>query len=115
MQYASYAEVIEDDEGEARGRERQALERSIGLMEIASMDGASSAERATAIVFTGKLWGVFLEDLAVPGNALPKALRAQIISIGIWIMRELERIRNDPDKGFADVVTVSKAIRDGLL
>lgn len=115
MYHASYAEALEDDQGEARGREREALERSIGLMEIASQPGATSADRAAAIVFTSKLWGVFLADLAAPGNGLPKPLRAQIISIGIWVMRELERIRDEPGNGFADVVAVSKAIRDGLL
>jgi flagellar protein FlaF len=115
MQHQRYAEILDDDQGEARGREREALERSISLMEIAAEDLASPADKAAAIMFTSKLWAVLLEDLAVSDNCLPKELRAQIISIGIWIMRELERLRDEPGNDFDDVVTVSKAIRDGLL
>ncbi|MBN9267041.1 MAG: flagellar biosynthesis regulator FlhF, partial [Hyphomicrobium sp.] len=47
-------------------------------------------------------------------NGLPKALKAQLVSIGIWILRELESARTDDAKGFEDVIVVSKAIRDGL-
>ena len=56
-----------------------------------------------------------VEDLADPCNNLPKAMRAQIISIGIWILRELEDIRTGKAEGFADVKAVSQPIRDGLL
>lgn len=114
MQIATYAELLEEDQEQARGREREALERSISLMELAEADGGSVSGRAAAIAFTSKLWGVLLEDLASSSNGLPKQLRAQIISIGIWIMRELELLRGEDDRSFDDVIVVSRAIRDGL-
>lgn len=115
MARAQYAEIQADDQKEARDRERIALSRSIDLMEIAAMESASSTDIAMAITFSRKLWTVLVEDLAAPANGLPKELRAQLISIGIWVLRELESIRAEPGKGFGDAIAVSKAIRDGLL
>lgn len=110
-----YSELLQDDSREARERERLAIDRSIALMEIAAAEFASSADMAKAVVFTNKLWAVLIEDLANPANGLPKELRAQIVSIGIWILREIEAIRTGERKSFEDVIQVSKAIREGLL
>lgn len=114
MYSRQYAEALEDSQDDARERERSAIDHSIFLMERAEDEGASQGSRAKAIFFTGQLWAVLVEDLADPGNALPKDLRAQIISIGIWIIKELERLRNGDVESFADIVAVSKSIRDGI-
>ena len=105
---------VEDDQQLARERERAALDQSITMLEQGDAAGAGSVQGAEAIAFTTKLWTLLIEDLADAGNGLPKELRAQLVSIGIWILRDLESTRNDPSKGFADVIAVSKAIRDGL-
>lgn len=114
MQNLQYAEILEDDEALARERERMAFDRSIELMERADRDGASSVDTAKAIIFTNTLWAFLIEDLARPTNGLPKELRAKLISIGIWTMREIEKMRIGDRKSFADVIQVSKAIRGGL-
>ena len=114
MQRIQYGELLEDDQQVARERERAAFEQSILLLEQASEPGAPLATAAAAIAFTSKLWTLLVEDLACPENGLPKELRAQLVSIGIWILRELEGVRTDQTKGLGDVIVVSKAIRDGL-
>ncbi len=115
MSRQQYAEVLEDDFGEARERERNALEQSIAIFHRAESQGASAQDRIEAILFANKLWSVMVEDLANPENSLPHQLRAQIVSIGIWVLRETEALRSDPARSFADIVAVSEAIRDGLL
>ena len=114
MQRIQYGDLLEDDQQVARERERMALDQSISMLEQADAIGGSSVHAAEAIAFTGKLWSTLIEDLADEGNGLPKPLRAQLVSIGIWILRDLEGARTDASKGFADVIAVSKAIRDGL-
>jgi len=114
MQRIQYGDLLEDDQQVARERERVALDQSILLLEQAAAPGAALAAAAEAIAFTGKLWTVLVEDLASPENSLPKQLKAQLVSIGIWILRELEAARTDGSKGLSDVIVVSKAIRDGL-
>jgi flagellar protein FlaF len=114
MQRIQYGDLLEDDQQVARERERVALDQSILLLEQAAAPGAALAAAAEAIAFTSKLWAVLVEDLASPENGLPKQLKAQLVSIGIWILRELEAARTDESKRLSDVIVVSKAIRDGL-
>lgn len=114
MQRIPYGDLLEDDQQVARERERVALDQSILLLEQADAPGAALSAAAEAISFTSKLWTLLVEDLANPENGLPRELKAQLMSIGIWILRELETARTGAVKGFADVIVVSKAIRDGL-
>jgi flagellar protein FlaF len=88
MYQFSYAEVLDETPRGARERERHAISHS--------------------------LWGAFLEDLASPDNDLPQKLRADLISIGLWIMRECEQIRLEKSSNFKGIIEVSAAIRDGL-
>jgi len=52
--------------------------------------------------------------LSSPDNDLPAALRADLISIGIWVMREAEQIRLEKSSNFKGIIEVSQAISDGL-
>jgi flagellar biosynthesis activator protein FlaF len=109
-----YAEVLEDAPKAARERERQALERSIELLQKAQASGARSQQATEALTYLRQLWTVFIEDLASPENDLPQALRADLISIGLWVMREAENIRLEKADSFKDLIDVSTAIAEGL-
>ena len=109
-----YAEIEEDSPTDARDRERQLLERSIGLLEKAADKGAGSFEAIEAVHFTIRLWSMLLEDLASNDNALPNELRASLISIGIWILRETDAIRKGESKNFKGILDITKIIRDGM-
>ena len=50
----------------------------------------------------------------MPENDLPQALRADLISIGLWVMREAEQIRLEKSTNFKGIIEVSATIRDGL-
>jgi len=114
MYQFSYAEVLDETPSGARERERQAIERSIDLLEAADKSGPRSREAIEAVLYVRRLWGVLIEDLADPENDLPQALRADLISIGLWIMREAEQIRLEKSSNFRGIIEVSSAIRDGL-
>jgi flagellar protein FlaF len=114
MHKTHYADMLEDGAAQARQRERMALDRSISLMQGAARADSGPADAAAAISFTARLWTVLIEDLAAPDNGLPKELRAQLVSIGIWILRELEAMRSGSQTSFAGLIEVSAAIRDGL-
>ena len=109
-----YAEIEEDSPADARERERQLLDQSIELLEKADREGPKSFARVDAIHFTIRLWSALLEDLASPDNALPKELRANLISIGIWILREADKIRKDESDNIKGIVDITKIIRDGM-
>ncbi|MDX2202961.1 MAG: flagellar biosynthesis regulator FlaF [Hyphomicrobiaceae bacterium] len=114
MYQFSYAEVLDDAPASAREREHQAIERSIELLRAAQQAGTSSRECVEAMLFVRRLWSFFLEDLALPENELPKALRADLISIGLWVLKEVEQIRLEKSDNFKGLIEVSEQIRDGL-
>src|SRR5262245_24107297 len=106
MYQFSYAEVLDETPRGARERERQAIDRSIELLEAADKAGPGSRESIEAVLFVRRLWATLVEDLASPENDLPKNLRADLISIGLWIMREAEQIRLDKSSNFRGIVEV---------
>lgn len=114
MYQFSYAEVLDETPKGARERERQAIDRSIELLREADRAGVNSRESIEAVLYVRRLWGLLIEDLARPENDLPKALRADLISIGLWIMREAEEIRLEKSDNFKGLIDVSMSIRDGL-
>ena len=113
-QKAAYAEMLEDTPRLARERERAAIERAVELLRLAQGKGAGSREAAEALLYLNRLWSIFMEDLVSPENDLPRELRANLISIGIWVMREADQIRLGQSDNFSALIDVMKAIGEGL-
>lgn len=108
----SYNEILEDSGHESRRREREAFDKVIGMLASAQEKGASSREAAEALYALRMLWTVLMEDLASNENALPDDLRANLISIGIWMLKEAAAIGNGLD--FDAMIAINTMIRDGL-
>ncbi len=114
MYQFTYAEVVDDSPQEMRARERDAMDRAVDLLERAQRAGARTPEALDALTYTRRLWTIFIDDLGSKGNDLPEALRAQLISIGIWVMKEIERLRTGATENFNDLIEINAIIRDGL-
>lgn len=114
MYHFSYAEVLDDNPSEMRARERKALERSIDLLKAAQAAGPHSREQVEAYTFSMRLWTILVEDLGMAENQLPKQLRADLVSIGLWVMRELENIRMERSSNYKGVIEVTQSIAQGL-
>lgn len=110
----SYAEIMEDDPNIARDRERQVLERSIELLEVAKLRESYGKDGIEAIFYTRRVWTRFIDDLKQPENELPVELKANLISIAIWILRECEQIRRRNSKNYQGIIDVTTIIKDGL-
>ncbi len=109
-----YSEIDEDSAVDARARERELLDRSIDLLTKARDEGTNSMATVEAIHFTVRFWSMILEDIASPENSFTEELRAGIISVGIWILKECERIRQGESDNFTGVIDVTKIIREGF-
>lgn len=114
MFQTAYDEALIDSPKEARARERDVISRSIEFMEAADKAGPLSREAIVAANFLRQLWTILIEDLASPGNELPPMLRAQLISIGLWIMRHAEDISMERQTSFRPAIDISKLILEGL-
>jgi flagellar biosynthesis activator protein FlaF len=114
MYQASYAEVLDDSNSAARSHERRAFDQAIELLGLAERRGRRSREAIEALLFVTRLWNLLLQDLASEENQLPVPLRANLISIGIWVLKEAERIRREESDNFAGLIQVCDSIRGGL-
>jgi flagellar protein FlaF len=114
MYQFSYAEIMADDVADSREREKQVLDRAVTLLRAAEHRGRESREAVEALYYTRRVWVALIDDLRLADNQLPANLKADLISIGIWILKEVDRIRMRQSvnfKGIADIITI---IRDGL-
>lgn len=114
MYQFSYAEIQQDDLAEAKDRERQLLDRSIELLRDAKQRGAQSSEGREALFFVRRIWVRFIEDLGSSENELDAELRANLISVGIWILKESEKVRSGQSQNFDGIIEITGIIRDGL-
>ena len=110
----AYKDIASDDFTAERANEAMAIDHAISLMKEGQEKGMDSVEAVKARHFVRRLWLYFLDDLTDPGNGLPDALKAQIISIGIWAVKETERIEQGAVASFDDLAGIMKIIRDGL-
>jgi len=110
----SYEETLSDSSGRHRENERLALEQSVALLKSAERAGPQSREAVEAIFFLNRLWSFFLDDLAKPENGLPDELRASLISIGIWMLKEADAISKGNSRNFAGLIDISNVIAEGL-
>ncbi len=110
----AYNEVIDDSRQTMRAREHQAMDRVIAMLRAAQEKGPLSRERVEALFYLRRLWTIFLDDLNDPNNELPGQLRAGIISIGIWMMKEIERVRGRLTDDLTPMIEINELIRDGL-
>ncbi len=110
----SYEETLNESGGRQRDNEREAIAQSVALLKSAEKAGPQSREAVDAIIFLNRLWSFFLEDLAKPENGLPDDVRAKLISIGIWMLKEAQAISNGKSRNFAGLIDVSNVIAEGL-
>jgi flagellar biosynthesis activator protein FlaF len=110
----AYNDVIEDSHKAMRAREQAAMDRVIGMLRAAQEKGPQSRERVDALFYLRRLWMIFIDDLNDPNNELPDQLRAGIISIGLWMMKEIDRVREGLSNDLTPMIEINELIRDGL-
>ena len=57
----------------------------------------------------------YLSSLGSPENQLPQKLRADLISVGIGLLKEADAIRRGESTDFASLKEISQTIADGLM
>lgn len=114
MYQFSYADVLSDDMSEARRVEREAFDEVLRRLDVARARGPGSREAAEALYYLDRYWKILLEDLAHPENGLPGPLKASLISIGLWVLREIEALRLGRAHSFDALIEINGIIRDGL-
>jgi flagellar protein FlaF len=76
-------------------------------------EAAASGALAEALDANRKLWNVLSADCSVPGNALPLALRGQIISLALWVARYSSDVLRD-GADLEPLIDINRTMMEGL-
>ena len=114
MTFEAYEMVVEDSSGEARARERHVLSAGVDRLERLRNESFSDEELIESLLYIRRMWAVFIEDLSHPENGLPEKLRADLISIGLWAIKEADRLREGRSNDVAQLIDINRLIRDAL-
>jgi flagellar biosynthesis activator protein FlaF len=84
-----------------------------GLVRVKEEVGLDAAQVAQALEVNRKLWNVLSADCSAPENKLPRALRAQIISLALWVAKYSSQVLREGAE-IDPLIDVNRAIMEGL-
>src|SRR5271170_2764673 len=105
MSHQAYQQAAERAEQPRDSEYRLFGEVTRALMDAAKVPADDFATRIRALDWNRRLWMALASDCAQPGNALAPALRAQIISLSLWVGRHTSLVMRNED-GFDDLIEV---------
>jgi flagellar protein FlaF len=83
------------------------------LIDAAAADPTDLGVRIDALDWNRRLWSTLATDCASPDNQLPTALRAQIISLSLWVNRHSSQVMRRTE-GFEPLIELNRNIMQGL-
>ncbi|HEX4180269.1 MAG TPA: flagellar biosynthesis regulator FlaF [Caulobacteraceae bacterium] len=91
--------------------------RLFGQVTRALMDAAATphdlAKRVDALDWNRRLWSTLAADCAQPENRLSSDVRAQIISLSMWVGRHTSAIVRR-EEGFEALIDLNRTMMQGL-
>ena len=114
MYPSAYHDIMEAGGASTRSREKEALERSLTLLRQAREAGFRTHRGIEAIYTTNRIWSFLIEDLSLSDNELPDAVRANLISIGIHVLKRLADLRAGEASAADDIIDITEIIQGGL-
>ena len=83
------------------------------LLEVEKLDRTKFRERMEALDWNRRMWSVLAADCSVDGNGLPEMVRANIISLSIWVNKHTSLVmRNQEEIG--PLIEINRIIMQGL-
>jgi flagellar biosynthesis activator protein FlaF len=83
------------------------------LIDAAALDPKDFAGRIDALDWNRRVWSALAQDCASDGNTLPAPVRAQIISLSIWVGRHTSAVMRR-EAEIEALIDVNRAIMQGL-
>ena len=113
MSLQAYQRAAEQAEGPKQTEYRLFGLVTRALMEAAAVEEKELGRRIKALHWNRRLWATIAGDCANPNNGLPMELRANIISLSIWVDRHTSDVMRR--KGaIQPLIDVNRAIMQGL-
>ena len=82
---------------------------------MAAKDLARTDSRVAIALHRNKeLWGTLMTDCASNDNGLPETLRAQVMSVAIWVNRHSSNVLRE-NAPIEPLISINRTIMEGLL
>ena len=113
MSIQAYQNAAKKTEGPRQTEYRAFAVATRGLIDAAGRPETEVGRRAEALAANRRLWSLLASDCAADGNALPQGLRAQIISLSIFVDRHSSAVMRSG--ATLDVlIDINRTIMQGL-
>ncbi|RCL03193.1 MAG: flagellar protein FlaF [Candidatus Tokpelaia sp. JSC189] len=109
-----YKDTIEESVQNVREHEAALFNRCVKLLQAAQKAGLKTPEVLDAVIFIRKLWSVLIKDLGQEVNVFSGEMKASLISIGFFFLKEIDRLEKGEEIDFDTLIEISHSIRDGL-
>jgi len=81
------------------GLSGRALEAEAFLQAARSLDTAAAGSAIKGLRFTHSLWTILQADVLGKNNTLPEKLKSDLLSLSVFVDREITRALTDPTPG----------------
>ena len=114
MQADTYVRMSQTAPSVAREQEREAFDAGLALMDEAKAAPPQSPTSIDAARHMQRLWGYLIKDLSDPSNDLSDELKANLISIGLWVLKETDAIIAGTSENWSGLIEINRTVREGL-
>lgn len=83
------------------------------LLAASEVPATDFQTRIKALDWNRRMWGALANDCAHDGNGLPQQLRANIISLSLWVGRHTSAVMRREEE-FAPLIELNRTIMQGL-
>ena len=113
MSIQAYQTTAQKTEGPRQTEYRAFAVATRGLIDAVALPVTEVGRRGEALARNRQLWSLLAADCAGEGNILPKPLRAQIISLSIFVDRHTSAVMRE-GASIDILVEINRTIMQGL-
>ena len=113
MSIQAYQNAVKKTEGPRQTEYRAFAVATRSLIDAASLPDTEVGRRAEALATNRRLWSLLAADCAAEGNSLPQGLRAQIISLSLFVDRHSSAVMRD-GAAWDVLIDINRTIMQGL-
>lgn len=114
MRANAYEDVHDLSSDVLRERECLAFDQGLALLEAAKGAPGDREAAQRAVRHLQTLWGFLIRDLSNPANDLSDDLKTNLVSIGLWVMRETDAILAGTSDNWTALIEINTTVREGL-
>jgi flagellar protein FlaF len=113
MSIQAYQNAAKKTEGPRQTEYRAFAAATRSLIDAASLPDTEVGRRAEALAMNRRLWSLLAADCAAEGNSLPQGLRAQIISLSLFVDRHSSAVMRS-GATWDVLIDINRTIMQGL-